>query len=116
MLIVGGQFGQRAIVRYELESPGDGKVIVDDITLRILLCKEYAFVISDGLGKCFVRDGGVCEPGGIKSSHIMPVTSEAVTPTELTLSAKDVDRRSLFPKGSLGAHDLWRCGRKLHPL
>ena len=91
-------------------------MIVDDITVRIFLCKEYAFVISDGLGKCFVRYGHVCEASGIKSSHVMPVPSEAVTPTELTLGAKDVDRRGLFPKGSLGPHDLWRCGRKLHPL
>ena len=116
VLIVGSQFGQRAVIRYELEPAGDGGVIVDDIAMRVLLCKEHALVIGNCPGECFVRDGCLCEAGGIKSSHVMPVTSEAVTTTECALGAKDVNRRGLLPKGPLGAHDLRCCGGKLHRL
>ena len=116
VLIVGSQFGQRAVIRYELEPAGDGGVIVDDIAVRVLLGKEHALVIGNCSGECFVRDGCLCEAGGIKTSHVMPVTSEAVTATECALSAKDVNRGGLLPKGPLGAHDLRCCGGKLHPL
>ena len=115
VLIVGSQFGQRAVIRYKLESTGDGSVIVDDLALRALFCKERALVISDCAGECFVRDGCIYEAGGIQSCHVVPVAREAVTTAKLALRAKNVNRRSLFPEGALGAHNLWCCGGKLHP-
>src|SRR5665213_1043018 len=108
--IVGRQFGQRAVIRYKLESTGDGSVIVDDLATGVLFCKERALVIGNCAGEGFVRNGSIGVAGGIQSRHVVPVPHETVTAPELALRAENVNRRDLFPKGAFGAHDLRRRG------
>ena len=116
MLLVGSQFGQCAVIRYKLEPTCDGGVIVDDLAVRVLFCKEHALVIGHRPSQGFVRDGRIGEAGGIQSRHVVPVTREAVTTPELALRAENVNRRGLLPEGTLGAHDQRCCGGKLQPL
>ena len=71
-----------------MEPARDGGVIIDDNAMQVLFGKEHTLVISNCVGKYFVRNRRLCEAGSIKASQIMPVTSETVTATECTLSTK----------------------------
>ena len=64
----------------------DGRVIVDDFAVSVLLGEEDAFVIGNCTGKPRVRDCGVGESGCIKADYIVPMTCETIATTECTLS------------------------------
>lgn len=64
LLIVGSQFFQCVVSRNELESTRDGRVIVDDFAMSVLLGEEDAFVIGNCTGKTRVRDCGVGDSAG----------------------------------------------------
>lgn len=93
---------------YELKTTGDGTLIVDDLAVLIFLCKEHALVIGNPLCKGFVGDGSLRKSRGVQSSHVMPVTREAVPSPEFALDTKDVDAPA---KSSIS---LGKCAHQVH--
>ncbi len=67
-------------IRYKLESTCDRCVIVDDLAMHVLFCKEHALVFGHRPSQGFVRAGCVGEAGGIQSCHVVPVTRSGHDP------------------------------------
>lgn len=83
-------------------------MVVDHIAAPVLFPKKHALVISDGLGKGFVGDGSICETGGIKSRHVMPVSSEAVSSTvSFGLTTNPQTQRTGVPDSAQLRTVLW---------